>query len=160
MASVLIDNRGILQTLDGSGTSITGNLTVTGDVVITGELSGQKKNTIVSTATLSLSDSGAVILASGSSAQTYTLPTIATAAGFNVTFHAASPHAHVITGSNIQGALYHNTNGTTLARQAVSNRGNITLNSTNPAIGDYMTIICDGTNYYVHGWLNNSASLA
>ena len=128
---------------------------------ISGELRGAKKQIIAATATLTLADSGAVLAPTAGSAQTFTLPAVATAAGFSVTFHAGSAQQHVIDGGGgkIQGAIFHNTNGTTLARQPVTNRSSITLGA-NKAIGDYMTIVGDGTNYYVFGWVNDAVTLA
>jgi hypothetical protein len=127
---------------------------------IAGELRGTKKEVISGTATLALADSGAVLAPTAGSAQTFTLPAVATAAGFHVTFHAGSAQAHVINGggSKIQGTIFDNTNGTTLARNAVSNRSSITL--ANPAVGDYLTIVGDGTNYYVFGWCNDTPTFA
>ena len=121
---------------------------------------GAKKQIIATTTTLSLADSGAVLAPRLAAAQTFTLPAVATAAGFHVTFHAGSAQAHVINGggSKIQGAIFDNTNGTTLARNAVSNRSSITL--VNPAVGDYISIVGDGTNYYVFGWTNDTPTLA
>ena len=171
MGSILLDDsKGVVQTNSGTGTTIQSNVTLTGDlsvsgaatlsgnVTVSGNLVGLKK-VVSSTSTLALSDSGAVLLASGSAAQTFTLPAVATANGFNVTLHAGSAHAHVLNGgtSKIQGVIYHNTNGTTLARQAVTDKSSITL--VNPAIGDYLTVFGNGTNYYVFGWCNNAATL-
>jgi len=146
--------KGLVQE-GGSGFS------VTGDASVSGELTGYKKDVIATTTTLVLADSGAVLAPTGA-ARTFTLPAVATAAGFHVTFHAGSAHAHVINGgsSKIQGAIYHNTNGSTLARQEVVNRTSITLNAANPLVGDYFTIVGDGTNYYVYGWCNAAVTLA
>ncbi len=160
MASITIDERGILETLDGSGTTIAGNVLIEGNINISGEIAGQKKNIITSSKVLTLADSGAVIIASGSTAQTFTLPSISGSNGFSVTFHAASQHAHVITGSNMQGALYHNSNTiNNLSRNLLTNAERIVLNSTNPRIGDYITIVSDGSQYYIFGWLNAGATI-
>jgi hypothetical protein len=139
----------------GSGLDITGTLE------ITGEIRGSKKELVQVTTTLTLADSGAVLIPTGA-AKTFTLPAVATAAGFHVTFQAGSAAVHVINGggSKIQGAIFHNTNGTTLARQAATNASSITLNGTNPGVGDYFTIVGDGTNYYVFGWCNAAVTLA
>lgn len=124
------------------------------------QLVGTAQKIVATTVTLALSDSGCVLAPTAGAAQTFTLPAVATAAGFNVTFIAGSAQAHVINGgtSKIQGVNYHNTNGTTLARAAVTNRSSLTL--ANPAIGDYITICGDGTNYYVYSWTNNALTLA
>ena len=173
MGSILLDdNQGVVHKNAGSGTTVQSNVTLTGDLsvsgaaslggnlTVSGNLVGLKK-VVSSTSTLALSDSGAVLLASGSAAQTFTLPAVATANGFNVTLHAGSAHTHVLNGgtSKIQGVLYHNQGNSTLTRQVVTNRSSITLSNSAAAIGDYITVFGDGVNYHVFGWLNNSASL-
>ena len=128
---------------------------------IAGELRGTKKQVIATTSTLTLADSGAVLAPTAGAAQTFTLPAVATAAGFHVTFHAGSAQAHVINGggAKIQGAIFDNSAGVgTLARNAVTNRTSITL--ANPAVGDYLSIVGDGTNYYVFGWCNDTPTFA
>jgi len=146
-------DQGLVQEV-GSG------FTITSAVDVSGELRGAKKKVVATTATLTLADSGCVLAPTAGSAQTFTLPAVATAAGFHVTFIAGSAQAHVINGgtSKMQGAIFDNTNGSTLARNAVTNRSSITL--VNPAVGDYVTIECDGTNYYVFGWTNDTPTLA
>ena len=148
---VYTPTRGLVQE-GGSGFDITSNL------ALTGEFTGYKKDVLSATATLTLANSGAVLAPTGA-AQTFTLPAVATATGFHVTFHAGSAANHIINGggAKLQGAIYHNTNGTTLARQAVTNRTSITLAG---AVGDYITIVGDGTNYYVFGWCNAAVTLA
>lgn len=133
---------------------------ISGAIDISGELRGSKKKIIQTTTTLTLEDSGAVLAPTGA-AKTFTLPAVATAAGFHVTFHAGSASAHIINGgsSKIQGAIYDNTAGSaTFVRNAVSNASSITL--ANPLVGDYLTIVGDGTNYYVFGWCNDTPTIA
>ena len=139
--------KGLVQEA-GSGIQLSGNI-----------LEGVDKRVYATTRTLTLSDSGCVLAPTAGAAQTFTLPAVGTAAGFHVTFHAGSAQAHVINGggTKMQGAIFDNTNGTTLARNAVTDKSSITL--ANPAIGDYITIVGDGTNYYVFGWCNDTPSL-
>jgi len=140
--------KGLVQAT-GSGFDISGAASVSG--TFTGAKAAIKSTTVA----LTLADSGCVLAPTGG-AQTFTLPAVGTAAGFQATFHAGSAAIHVINGGGgkIQGAVFHNTNGTTLARQQFSDRSSITLNATNPLVGDYFTIVGDGTNYYVFGWCN------
>jgi hypothetical protein len=102
-------------------------------------------------------ESSAVVVVEHGSAATVNLPTIE--AGLCYKFFINSAQAHIISaGVNlIQGAIYDNSNGTTLARTAVTNQATITL--ANPVIGDCLEFHCDGTNWYVHGWLNDTPSL-
>ena len=127
---------------------------------IAGEVRGAKKKIIQTTTTLTLAESGAVLAPVAGAAQTFTLPDVTTAAGFEVTFYAGSAQAHVVNGggAKFQGVNYHNSNTTTFARAAISNRSSLTLQ--NGAVGDHMTIVGDGTNYYVFSWTNNALTLA
>jgi len=134
-------------------------LDITGALEITGEIRGSKKELVQVTTTLTLADSGAVLAPTGT-AKTFTLPAVATAAGFHVTYHAGSAANHIINGggSKIQGVIFHATGGaTTFAKQPVTNRSSIT---TAGVVGDYITIVGDGTNYYVHGWVDAAVTLA
>ena len=110
------------------------------------------------TQTLTAGDSGALVLLAGSDASTVDLPTIAE--GLRFTFYAATAEAHVIQGgaTKIDGVIYDNSNGTTLARNAVSGKSKFTL--VNPAIGDSLEFYCDGTDWFVRGWLNQTPSIA
>ena len=109
------------------------------------------------TQSLTASDSGALVVLAGSNPSTVTLPAAQAGAEFEI--FAASAYNHVINGGNskIQGAIYDNSNATTLARTAVTNRSSITL--ANGAIGDCLTLISDGTNWYVKGWVNDTPTL-
>ena len=133
--------KGLIQEA-GSGIAISGN-----------ELVGNLVKVIATTSTLTLSDSGCVLIPI-TSTQTFTLPAVATAAGFHVTFRAGHASAHVIAGTGFAGAYYHNSNASTFARVAIgANKVSLTL--TNPLVGDYLTITGDGTSYHVFGWTNN-----
>lgn len=147
--------KGLVQSA-GSGFDVTSAVTVSGT------MTGARSIVKAATVALTLSDSGCLLIPSASAAQTFTLPAVATSSGFKVTFQAGSAYAHVINGgtSLIQGAVFHNTNGSTLARQQVTNRSSIVLNATNALVGDYLTISGDGANYYVHGWCNAAVTLA
>tara|TARA_B100000287_G_C20004893_1_gene532111 strand:- start:38 stop:502 length:465 start_codon:yes stop_codon:yes gene_type:complete len=109
---------------------------------------------------LSAEDSHAVVIWAGSNASTCTLPALQE--GLRYTFFSATAHAHVLNGgvSKLQGSVIHNTNGTTLARQAVSNRTSITMHASNGAVGDFVECWCDGTNWYVQARTNNAVTLA
>tara|TARA_Y100000593_G_C4043014_1_gene206103 strand:+ start:48 stop:449 length:402 start_codon:yes stop_codon:yes gene_type:complete len=102
-------------------------------------------------------DSGALILATGAGASTVTLPAVED--GLHFKFFAGSAQAHVLKAATavIQGFVYDNTNGTTLARTAIADKLSITL--VNPAIGDVMNVWSDGTNWYVDGILNQTPTL-
>lgn len=141
--------KGLVQEA-GSGFNITGAASVSGN------FTGSKKEVKAVTVALTIADSGCVLAPTAGSAQTFTLPAVGTAAGFHVTFHAGSAAAHVIAGGGgkIQGAIFDNTNGSLFVRNVVSNATSITL--VNPLVGDYLSIVGDGTNYYVFGWCNNT----
>ena len=109
---------------------------------------------------LSPEDSHSICVFGGSNASTFTLPALQ--AGLRFTFFTATAHAHVIQGGadKMQGSVIHNTNGTTLARQAVEDRAKITLHGSHAAVGDFVECWCDGTNWYVQGRTNNAVTLA
>tara|TARA_Y100000310_G_scaffold307283_1_gene349250 strand:+ start:789 stop:1265 length:477 start_codon:yes stop_codon:yes gene_type:complete len=109
------------------------------------------------TKTLTAADSGTLVILNGSDASTVTLPGVANGLHFKII--AGSAYAHVIQGATdvLQGCVWDNSDGATLARTAIADKGKITL--ANPAIGDHITVISNGTNWYVEGWLNDTPSL-
>ena len=142
----------------GSGLDITGSLEITGAASVSGNLTGAKKEVKAASVALTLADSGCVLIPTGT-AKTFTLPAVATAAGFHVTFQAGSAANHIINGggSKMQGVIFNVGGLATLAKQAVSNRSTIT---TAGVVGDYITIVGDGTNYYVYGFVDAVVTLA
>ena len=100
---------------------------------------------------------------SGGSAATVTLPAVSD--GLHFEFFARTAQAHVIVAQSavIQGSLYDNTNSASdgaVDRQAVNDALRITLNGSNAAVGDRLVLTCDGTNWYLHGWTNDVATVA
>lgn len=136
-----------------------------GEVDLNGEatLKGGKSQIITlsgagATKTLTAADSGALVVLSGSNASTVTLPAVSNS-GAHFVFHWGTSVAHVVTGgaTAIQGAVWDNTNGTTLARTAVLAKSSIT--AANPLFGDNLSMWSDGTNWHVHGWMNDTPTL-
>lgn len=126
-------------------------------------LSGVQRQTIKLTGAgasqaLTATDSGALVILAGSNASTVTLP--APAAGAEFEIFAFTAQAHVINGGNslIFGGVYDNSNAATIARTAVNAGTSITL--ANAAVGDCLTFVSDGTNWYVKGWLNDTPTVA
>ena len=108
--------------------------------------------------TLSLSDSGAILLPV--TATLYTLPAASIADGFSVTFintTAAFTSSIAAPTACILGDVHHNTDGTTLARTAYTSQQS-RLTFTNPKVGDYMTVSCQGSRYLIDGWCNSATS--
>ena len=106
---------------------------------------------------LTADDNGALIILGGSNASTVELPVVSD--GLRFTVYATTAQAHVVEAQSVmQGVLYDNTNGTTLARTAVVDKVGITL--VNPAIGDSLEFYSDGTNWYVKGWLNDTPTFS
>ena len=128
-----------------------------GAVSFTGSISGVKRSATVGTDasyTLTASQSGAVFVATKtSSTQTYTLPAVASSAGATYTFicgHASgeilvtpqSGEAIVITtfaavGADADTAIVAPAAGTGVKNTAATN-----------AIGDNLTLVCDGTKWF------------
>ena len=140
--------QGLVQSA-GSGVSFGGSQFV-----------GATQKVNATTKTLTLADSGCVLIPTAGAAQTFTLPSVTTAAGFCVTLVAGSAQAHVINGggTKIQGVNYNNGGAAAFERAAISNKSSLTLAT--PAIGDYITVVGDGTNYYVYSWTNAALTLA
>ena len=107
------------------------------------------------TKVLAAGESGALVYLGGAGVATATLPAVA--AGLNFRFYATSARVHIINGGAavIQGSYHHNTGATTIARVAVANKTSLTLNASNPLIGDTLQFTCDGTNWYVSGIVND-----
>lgn len=144
------------ETHSGSVTN-TGAHSFSGAVSFTGATSGVKKTATVGTdATYALTSaqSGATFVATKTSAtQTYTLPAVATSAGVTYTFicgHASgeilvtpqSGEAIVITtfaavGADADTAIVAPAAGTGVKNTAATN-----------AIGDNLTLVCDGTKWF------------
>ena len=106
------------------------------------------------TRVLTANDSGALVYLGGGGVATATLPAVA--AGLSFRFYSTSAQAHVINGgaSVIQGSYMHSANKGTHAHVAIVNKSSLTL-ATNPAIGDFINLSCDGTNWYADGIVNN-----
>ena len=104
--------------------------------------------------TLDLSDSGKVLVLSGG-AVTITLPTLSTnMAGFQIKLVAGDGSNHVIAGGNslIYGQVGDFAGGNFERINAASG---YTLN--NGEIGDQFELFSDGTNWYITGWTDNGA---
>ena len=121
----------------------------------------KKKKIIDSTVTLSIHDSGTVLLGSGE-ATTYTLPKTSESKGVHFTFTASSDKEHIIqtnstSETTLNGQIMHASNGNTFERLPLTSNQKITLQDTN--IGDRIELICDGSTWIVTGWTNNSPLL-
>lgn len=161
MGSILLDDgKGVVYTNAGSGTTVQSNVTLNGSLTVSGDLSGNKVDVIASTSTLSNSDSGKVVLLTGS-AMTITLPAVATADGFNIKLHVGQAAAHIVTSSTgeraLQGAIYSAGPTNTLVRNELSNKSGFTLSTCQ--IGDMVSIFSDGVNYHVHGLTTGSVAI-
>jgi len=125
---VLVDSVRDIEVIDGSG----GNVTLTAD------------------------QSGGVVFAGGG-ARTITLPAVA--AGLNFKIVSTTAHAHIISGSAGELTVFNytgvdNTNGTTLARTSANSKCAMTL--ANVVIGEQLEGICDGSEWYFKGDLNDT----
>ena len=107
------------------------------------------------TKVLTAADSGALVYLGGGGVATATLPAVA--AGLNFRFYVTSAQVHIINGgaTKIQGSYMHSSNKGTHAHVAIADKSSLTLNSSNPAIGDFINLSCDGTNWYADGIVNN-----
>ena len=106
--------------------------------------------------TLTVGESNTLLVPTGSTGQTFTLPAAADAKGVRFDFLAGSAQTHRIVSpsSDIVGQIIDNSNGNTLARTEIDGASAIALQ--NPKIGDRITIISDGSRYYVEGRTNDT----
>ena len=142
-----------------SGTT---NISLSSDVLV-----GTKEKVFTlsgagATKTLVAADSGAFVILSGTDASIVTLPAHATGLAFKV-FVGTPALAHVISASaasdtTIQGAVWDNTNGTTVARTAVQAAYNLTI--ANGLCGDWIDFESDGSNWQINGWVNDTPAAA
>jgi hypothetical protein len=110
------------------------------------------------TKVLTAADSGALVYLGGGGVATATLPAVA--AGLNFRFYVTSAQVHIINGgaSVIQGSYLHSSNktGGSSTHVAITNKSSLTLHSSHPAIGDFINLSCNGTNWYADGIVNNA----
>ena len=105
---------------------------------------------IATTTLLSPLQSGATLLPSAASPQTFTLPAPSLSTGVKYTFVAGSTQAHVIACSTpvISGQI--------LAAFGVTPAVGVFSITLNPgSIGDVLNFVCNGTNWFVNGVLAN-----
>lgn len=121
--------------------------------------------TTVTAATITSDQSGTLFLLPSVGA-IITLPTPASAgAGFNVRFQMLATNATTAwvinsgTASTIYGSVTNSPGVTTFAQIQKSGATSVTF-SNSAAIGDYVNLICDGTNYIVSGYSFVTAGLA
>ena len=151
-------------TVDGNttlnGTYLTGDLTVDGNTTLNGTyltlgglvtMTGAKQQIISATTAVSASNSGAMIIPTAGSAQTFTLASNTLTPGFNLRFVVGSGYAHSITcatSGKLQGQALTYNNGGGVQVDAISNKTTLTL-ATTIRTGDWINIVSDGSNYYV-----------
>ena len=157
------------QTISAGGQTISaGGITLSGGQAVKGIESEIKA--ITSALTLQPSSSGMTVIPSGG-ARIITLPHVASGSGCSFRIIAGSAHQHIVTASNpnagadnslIYGHIIDNNNGTSAdgaGGTVVAAADKITLNS-NCQIGDSITIVGDGTNWYVSGIVKDAPTVA
>jgi hypothetical protein len=138
----------------GGNTTLNGNTTLYGTYLTLGgfvTMTGAKQQIISATTAVSASNSGAMIIATGGSAQTFTLASNTLTPGFNLRFVAGSGYAHSITcatSGKLQGQALTYNNGGVIQVDSISNKTTLTL-ATTIRTGDWINIVSDGSNYYV-----------
>ena len=123
------------------------------DITESGVACNIRRNVITvsaTTRTLTVAESGSIVILAGGSASTVTLPDVAAAgAGWWCTFYAGTAQTHIVdTGADniLQGAVLDGSASTTVAYAPITNQQKITLVS--PRIGDRIDVVCDGTNFH------------
>jgi hypothetical protein len=147
--------RGLVQS-SGSGFEVNSDVTLAGYSLI-----GTKLKVITAGTTLTAADSGAVLIPAGG-AQTFTLP--APSAGLHFKMYAGSAAAHKIQVPVGAARIYGNginTNdeqGEQAEGQKISNKSSVAFGA-GFLIGDFIEIVCNGTNWFVHAVTNDPLTL-
>ena len=110
---------------------------------------------------LTVGNSGAFLIPSSAEAQTFTLPNADGSAGVYFRFIVGRAARHIILSptNKIQGIITSYTNGTTVERTNIANMGRLTIGEV-PKIGDNLTLVCNGDNWYVTGETNSPLGIA
>ena len=133
--------------------ALTDGATITGNVAVSGTLSGATVPVTVGTTatyTLAATDSGRMYVSTaGSGTQTYTLP--AAAAGLTYTFVCGNASTEILinpqTGDSIIGKIHGAENATGIATSAGSGIKNTAATN---VVGDFCTLVAaDDTNWYM-----------
>jgi len=142
----------------GTDTTISGNTTLNGTFLTMAGVTqtGGRRQIIKSGTTLTSANSGAVLIPAGS-AQTFTLP--APAEGLHFKMHAASAAAHklqVSSGAKIYGIAININNEIAAAAegQVISNVNSVAFGVA-LKVGDFMEVVCDGSNWYLYSVTND-----
>lgn len=153
------DSQGLVQST-GSGVEVSSTMSMTGDVALSGVLSGIKQSVITVGRVLTAADSGAILIPGGS-AQTFTLP--APAAGLCFKMYAGTAVAHklqVSGGAKIYGVAINVNNeiAASAEGQKVDNKSAVAF-GTAFQTGDFMEVVSDGTNWFLHAVTNDPLTL-
>ena len=116
---------------------------------------------IATTTLLSPLQSGATLLPSAASPQTFTLPAPSLSTGVKYTFVAGSTQAHVIACSTPVLSYAILTDAGTASFGDTRNIAgtSITLSTASSNIGDVLNIVCNGTNWFVTGVLATAPTI-
>jgi hypothetical protein len=116
---------------------------------------------IEESAELTIGNSGAFLIPVSGEAQTFTLPNAEESTGVYFRFIVGRAARHIILSptNKIQGIITSYTNGTTVERTNIANMGRLTIGEV-PKIGDNLTLVCNGDNWYVTGETNSPLGIA
>lgn len=175
MASTIIGNRGTVDYADGSGLTIQSATTLANDITVNGNMTlsgtyltmpgvtqtGGLRQVISVGAVLTIANSGAVLIPGGA-AQTFTLP--APVAGIHFKMYAGTAAAHKIQVPAGTARIYgnainiNNQIAASAEGQQVSNRTSVAFGVALQT-GDFMEVICDGSNWFLHAVTNDPLTL-
>jgi len=175
------DSQGLVQST-GSGVEISSTLSTTGNTTITNDLSvggnttlsgtyltmagvtqtGGRKQIISTGVVLTSAESGAILIADGGSAQTFTLP--APAQGLHFKMYAGAAYAHKIQvpagAAKIYGNAININNQAAAAAEgqqvtaAISVAFGVALQG-----GDFMEVVCNGSHWFLHAVTNDPLTI-
>ena len=167
------DSQGLVQST-GAGVEVSSTLSISKDTAINANFTlngtyltmanvtqtGMRKQIIKPGVTLTLAESGAVLIPSGS-AQTFTLPTPVEGVSFKM--YAGTPAAHKFQ-VGASGKIYGNAinindaNADAAEGQKVENKSAVAF-GTAFQTGDFMEVVSDGTNWFLHAVTNDPLTL-
>jgi hypothetical protein len=172
IATTIDDAQGVVQ----SATTGTGTLSISEDTTIKANLTlsgtyltmagvtqtGGRKQIISTGVVLTSAQSGAILIADGGSAQTFTLP--APAQGLHFKMYAGAAYAHKIQVPAGAAKIYGNAINTN-NEQAEKAEGQKVTAAISVAFGvalqggDFMEVVCNGSHWFLHAVTNDPLTI-
>ena len=175
--TVISDATGVHNIANQTGFEVTGAATIDSDLSVAGNTTllgtyltmagvtqtGGRKQIISTGVVLTSAESGAILIADGGSAQTFTLP--APAQGLHFKMYAGAAYAHKIQVPAGAAKIYGNAINTN-NEQAEKAEGQKVTAAISVAFGaalqggDFMEVVCTGSHWFLHAVTNDPLTIA